>query len=192
MKLHPGLLMRTLQTGKNGRPLKVTNQRALLSAYFANVRSVLEYGSVVWSGAAHSHVQRIERVQDKFRVWLCARCRVTGLSFSYQDLAVHFKVSTMRARFEQHDIMFIRNVHRHRICSSFLIDKFPLAAPVRQLINQRLFASSFARVNTVKTCIFNRAPSACNAFLDANRDVDVWESNALEFKKRVSVYVMGR
>ena len=60
------LLMRTLQTVKNGRPLKAENTRALLTTYFANVRSVLEYGSVVWTGAAPTHIQRIERVQGKF------------------------------------------------------------------------------------------------------------------------------
>lgn len=186
-----GLLMRTLQNGKRGRPLKSANQRALLSAYFANVRSILEYGSVVWNGAAESHIKRIERVQEKFLVWLCARCHVTEVPFSHRDMAVHFGVSTVRARLEQHDIMFVRNVHRHRISSSFLIDKFALAVPARRLRNQCLFACSFARprVNTVKSCIFNRAPKACNAFLDANRDIDVWESNALLFKKRVVGHV---
>ena len=98
----------------------------------------------------------------------------------------------MQARFEQHDIMFIRNVHCHRICSSFLIDKFPLAVPARRLRSLCLFASSFAQVNTVKSCIFNRAPNACNAFLEANRDVDVWECSAPEYKKRVTLYVTSR
>ena len=186
-----GLLIRTLQTGKNGRYPKTANQRALLSAYYANVRSILEYGSVVWGGAAESHIQRMERVQEKFLVWVCARCRVHGMSLSYQDLAAHFGVSTLRARMQQHDLVFLRNVHRHRICSSFLVDKFPLAVPARRLRHQCLFARSFPRprVNTVKSCVFNRAPNACNSFLNANRDVDMWEGSAYEFKKRVAAYV---
>ena len=143
-----GLLMRTFQTGKNGRPLIASNQRAIMSTFFANVRSILEYGSVVWSGTAQSHIHRIERVQENFLVWLCARCRITEVPFSYKDLAEHFKINTMQARFEQHDIMFIRNVHCHRICSSFLIDTFPLEVPARRLRSLCLFASSFARVNT--------------------------------------------
>ena len=187
-----GLLMRTLQTGKNGRPFKSANQRALLSTYFANVRSVLEYCSVVWAGAAQSHIQRLERIQEKFLLWLSARCRVTGVSLSYRDLAAHFKVSTLGSRFDQHDILFIRNVHCHKIRSSFLLDKFPLAVPARRLRHNCLFATSFARVNTVKSCVFNRAPSACNVFLDVNRDVDVWQTSAQDFKKRVALYVRVR
>ena len=187
-----GLLMRTLQTGKNGRPLKIENTRALLTTYFANVRSVLEYGSVVWSGAAQTHIQRIERVQGRFLAWLRNRCRVTGVSLSYPELIRHFEIGTMQARFRQHDILFIRNVHRHRIDSSFLLDKFPLAVPTRRLRNQRLFAGLFGRVNTVKSCIFNRAPDLCNAFLDAHREVDMWECSAPVFRKRVVMYVKGR
>ena len=37
-------------------------------------------------------------------------------------------------------------------------------------------------------CVY-RAPSTCNAFLDTNRDVDMWEGGAFEFKKRVAAYV---
>ena len=187
-----GLLMRTFSTGKHGRQFSSSKHRAILSTYFANVRSILEYCSVVWGGAARTHMQRIERVQEKFLVWLCARCRVGRVSFDYCDLTAYFNVNTITARHKQHDIMFIRNIHRNRICSSFLLDKFPLAVPARQLRTQSLFAVSFARVNTVRTCAFNRIPNVCNAFLDANRDVDVWENSTAEFKAKVKQFVMGR
>ena len=184
-----GLLIRTFATGKRGRPFNGTKHRAILSTYYANVRSILEYCSVVWGGAARTHMQRVERVQEKFLVWLCACCNVRGVSFAYPDLAAHFNVSTMAARFKQHDLMFIRNVHRHRIRCSFLLEKFPIAVPARQLRTQSVFAVSFARVNTVRTCAFNRIPGACNDFLDANRDLDIWESDMAEFRRRVKEYV---
>ena len=186
-----GLLMRTFATGKHGRPFDASKHRAILSTYFANVRSILEYCSVVWGGAARTHMQRIERVQEKFLTWLCARCRVRGVSFDYSDLTSHFKVNTITARHEQHDIMFIRNIHRNRVWSPFLLEMFPLAVPARPLRTQYLFAVTFARVNTVRSCVFNRIPKLCNAFLDANRDVDMWESSAAEFKARVKQHVIG-
>ena len=43
----------------------MSKHRAILSTYFANVRSILEYCSVVWSGAARTHIQRIERVHGR-------------------------------------------------------------------------------------------------------------------------------
>ena len=146
---------------------------------------------MVWGGAAESHIKRIERVQEKVLVWLCARCHVSGVSFAYQDLTARFGVSTLRARIQHHDIMFVRNIHRPKICSAFLLDAFPLSVPARALRHRSLFASSLGRprVNTVKSSVFNRAPSSCNAFLDANRDMDVWESGVVEFKRRVAAYV---
>ena len=78
-----GLLIRTLQTGKNGRHLKTAKQCDLLSAYYANVRSILECGSVVWGGATESHIQRMERIQEKFLVWLCALCSGSVLSCTW-------------------------------------------------------------------------------------------------------------
>ena len=43
---------------------------AALVAYEAHVRSVLEYGSVIWSGAAVTHMRRLERLQHRFLMWL--------------------------------------------------------------------------------------------------------------------------
>ena len=95
-----GLLMRTLQTGKSGsNAFDAANQRALLTTYFTNVRSIIEYCSVVWSGAAQSHVQRLERIQEKFLTWLCARCRLTDVPFGYCDMSAYFRVPTLNARF---------------------------------------------------------------------------------------------
>ena len=116
---------------------------------------------------------------------------MTGVSLGYRDLVKHFGVDTVTARIQRFDILFIRDIHRQRIRSSFLLDVFPVSVPVRLLRHQSMFASSLARprVNTVKTSIFNRAPSNCNAFLDANRDVDIWRSSAGEFRSRVAAYV---
>ena len=62
-----GLLMRSFQTG--ARPGKLRTS-AVLTAYFANVRCILEYSSVIWAGAAETHTARIDRVQHKFIMWL--------------------------------------------------------------------------------------------------------------------------
>ena len=58
-----GLLIRSFQTGLRSSNF---NTKTLLTTYYANVRSILEYGSVVWAGVAKSHAERVERVQHKF------------------------------------------------------------------------------------------------------------------------------
>ena len=47
-----GMLMRSFQTGKRGRSLRECNRKAVMAAYCANVRSILEFAGVVWGGAA--------------------------------------------------------------------------------------------------------------------------------------------
>ena len=73
-----GLLIRSFQAPKFGGYINLSSVRV---SYFAHVRSLLEYCSVVWAGAAKTHTDRLERVQHRFLIWLkCAlppACRLS-------------------------------------------------------------------------------------------------------------------
>ena len=186
------VLMRTFQTGRRGRSLRECNVKAVLAAYCANVRSILEFAGVVWGGAAETHMKRVERVQDRFLMWLSGRCRDTDVSFEYDALLKRSDMTSLSARREQHDIVFIRNVHCHAVDSSFLLERFPLAVPARPLRNRVLFHVPHAKINTIKNGAFCRLPKLCNMFLDRNRTIDVWCHSALCFKRHVITYVRDR
>ena len=184
-----GLLTRTFQTGKRGRSLQDCDIKSVICSYYANVRSILEYCSVAWNGVADTHVQRIERVQHKFLMWLRIRFGAIDVSLDYNDLLRAFKVETLAARRMQHDILFIRNVHRHVIDSSFLLEHLPLTAPTRLFRSSSVFHVPFGRTNTVRNGTFGRVPRFCNDFLDKNRDVDVWTDSHMRFRKRLTEHV---
>ena len=141
------------------------NHRVVISTYCANVRSILEYGCVIWGEAANTHMKRTENVQHKFLMWLCARCRVRNVALDYKSLLGHFGVVSFAARRLQYDIRLLRDNHNNKIDSPFLLQSFPLAAPSRVLRNRVLFHVPHARVNTVKGSMFVRIPRHCNEFL---------------------------
>lgn len=182
-----GLLMRSFQTGI--RPGKF-RRSAVLTAYFANVRSILEYGSVIWTGAAKTHTARIDRVQHKFLMWLLSHTSSEHVpSLSYENLLPHFRLPSLSSRRTQHDILFIRNIFRHKIDSAELLASFALHTPTRSTRANRLFSEPRARVNTVQSGLFCRLPRVVNVFLNCTNHADVFNDTFCAFKRIVIKYV---
>ena len=77
-----GLLMRSMQVCTSAHKVRF-DHTATLAAYKAHVRSILEYASVIWSGAAITHVRRVERIQHRFLMWLGARTKPSSLPLDY-------------------------------------------------------------------------------------------------------------
>ena len=176
-----GQLFRSFQTGLPGQKL---DRKALLAAYYANVRSILEYGSVVWSGAARTHLKRLERAQHKFLMWLAARASGTDRStcLEYHHLLQFFHVSSLEARRTQFDLLYLKSICSGRIDSSFLLASFALHIPRRPSRNIQLFHVPFARVSTVQTGTFTRLAAQANDFIARNPQVDFLSDTFSTFK----------
>ena len=187
-----GLLIRSFQKARGergaGGGIDLSSVRA---SYCAHVRSVLEYCSVIWAGAAQVHLNRVERVQHKYLMWLNAiglRQRACD-SLAYEDLLLHHRTASIKARILQHDIMFCFKVHRGMINSSILLNAFPLHVPARRGRMYQLLSVPYARVNTVKEGLFGRLPRAVNEFLRNSPQTDMFHEPAASFKSSVIRYV---
>ena len=182
-----GLLIRSFRTGL---PRQKFNRKALLTAYYANVRSILEYGSAVWSGAAKTHLKRLEKVQHKFLIWLAANARGTdgSTSVDYKHLLCSFNVSSLEARRTQFDLIYLRNIFSGKINSSFLLGCFSLHVPRRPTRNVSLFSVPFARVSTVKMGTFVRIVTLANDFIRRNPQVDLFAGDLVSFKSCLVAY----
>ena len=108
-----GLLIRTFQSASHRCKL---NRQAILAVYNANVRSVLEYCSVIWGGAAKSHVVRIERIQHKFLMWLAMYSNCASLEYS--RLLSLYNIQHLYARRAHSDIMFVCKLFKGFISSA--------------------------------------------------------------------------
>ena len=181
-----GVLIRSFQSGL---PHQKFSKKTLLATYCANIRSIMEYGCVIWGGAAKSHVERLERIQHKFLMWMASRTDTAVSSLAYQDLLRAFELPTLKARRLQYDLLFLRNICRGQIDSPYLLNSFPLHIPGRATRRITLFNVAHARVNTVKTGIFHRLPEEMNCFLRQVPAADVFYSGLCSFKKDVKRYI---
>ena len=183
-----GVLIRSFQTGL---PRQKFCMKTLQVTYFANVRSILEYGCVIWGGAARTHVERLKRVQHKFLIWLASRSNnVVAHSLSYEQLLQTFEMPTLKARRLQYDLVFLRNVYLGQVDSPYLLSCFPLHIPGRATRRLSLFHTPYARVNTVKAGIFNRLSEEMNCFLRQVPAADVFSMSLCSFKACVKKYIV--
>ena len=125
-----GLLMRSMQLSARAR-MTMVDHRVVLCAYYAHVRSILEYGSVIWGGAAVTHLARLERLQHRFLMWLGNKTH-ERCSMDYAALSRLFQCPSINARFVQSDVRFVRSVFGGRLDCSYLVSKFALLVPGRR------------------------------------------------------------
>ena len=184
-----GLLIRSFQSGsKHGSHF---NRTAVVAAYFSNVRSILEYSSVIWAGVAESHARRVDRVQHKFLMWLLHNTRSgNAASLSYCDLCRHFKIPTLAARRDQHDLLFLKNIFCNKLDTPRLLENLSLHAPTRSTRLRNLLNVPHSRVNTVQHGMFSRLPMKANEFLkDRDVEADIFHDSHITYKQHVIKYI---
>ena len=169
--------MRSVQMLRSPQQVKF-DHRALIAAYSAHVCSIAEYSSVVWSGAATTHLARLERTQDRFLSWLASNNHGRGLPMSYETLLVRFGICSIESRFIQADLRLMLGVYHGRIDCPYLMSLFGLAGPNRRSRQPALFHVPFGRVNTVMSELFIRIPALCNNFLKKSPNVDMLASSS--------------
>ena len=122
-----GLLVRSMQTSKRYGRARF-NHKAMLSAYYAHVRAIIEYGCIVWAGAAITHLKRLERVQHRFLLWLARTSDSPTDEQDYRVLLSHYGMPSVKSRFAQYDLMFYTTYTTRRStvlnCSECLVSLY--------------------------------------------------------------------
>ena len=187
-----GLLMRSLHLG---HPIGEVRRRSLkpepiLAAYFGNVRSILEFGCVIWGGAAKTHLDKLERIQHKFLMWLSFKSSPAFESLDYVELLEKFKVTSLQNRRKQYDILFLHKILTARIDSAPLLGCISLHVPVRRnrTAPGTLLHVPFGGRDCVRWGIFCRGPNTFNEMLAAQPTLDPFCSTLYQFKSRVKTY----
>ena len=160
----------------------------LLTAFNAHVRSIIEFGSVIWAGAAKTHLQRLERVQHKMLMWLATNSSRPSSSLSYEDLLTHFGVLSVQARLQQRDLSYMHAVFAGRVRSSEVLGMFGLAVPARRTRGRPVLHVPIPRVDTIKNGLLCRLPKQVNALCAAVPGADLFGSRG-SFMKCVKTFL---
>ena len=171
-----GLLIRSMQVCTRAHRVRFDHAAALV-AYKAHVRSVVEYGSVIWSGAAVTHLRRLERLQHRFLMWLGARTQPSCPPLDYQSLLNMFGCESVKARLTQSDLMFVRSVFGGRLDCADIVNMFPLSVPGRRTRRPALFhvPRGSGRVDSVKRGFLVRVPHLLNSLLQGSPETDFFQ-----------------
>ena len=159
-----------------------------MTAYCANVRSIVEYGSQIWSGAAKTHLDRTERVQHKFLLWLAHRTETgrQARDLSYDALLTLFRLPSLSLRRHQHDLVFFHNIIQGRCDSMYLLSCFSIRVPSRSTHNCATVYEPVARVNSIKNGLFCRLPRLATDFIARCPHIDLFCDSKSEIVLRVN------
>ena len=147
---------------------------AALVAYKAHVRSVMEYGCLVWSGAAVTHLRRLERIQHRFLMWLASKTQATCPPLDYESLLKLFGCASVKSRLTQVDLMFVRSVFSGRVDCAEVVGMFPLSVPGRRTRHVQPFhvPRGCGRVDAVKRGFLVRLPQLLNSLAVSSPQTD--------------------
>ena len=161
-----------------GKPFKRANTYKVL--YNSYVRSILEFGSVVWNPQYATHIKGLERVQHKFLKQLDYR---TGRFFtSYEEAGTYHDMVTLENRRIVRDSMFFYKLLNNMIDSSVLLENVSLRVPSRVFRHKTLFQIPFSTTRYIQNTFFRRSADTYNRLF---LDVDVFYLSLKIYKRRI-------
>ena len=187
-----GVMIRSLQIGHtSGGVRRKLKPEPILAAYFGNIRSIMEFGCVIWGGAAKTHLDRLEKIQHKFLIWLASVSTRNSASLSYSDLLESFKITTLANRRIQYDILFAHKLLLGKIDSALLLGSFPLHVPARntRAMSRSLLHVPFARVDCVRRGLFCRLVANFNSYLAVCPESDPFSCSFEHFRSLTRSYI---
>lgn len=114
---------------RNGRSFK--RPQTKISLYNSLVRSIIEYGSVVWRPHYATHTLRIERIQKRFARHLAYSMGIPCKRTAYVAMLERFKMVSLEKRMDLTDLTFFYKVLRNLLDCPQLVEKFKFRVPSR-------------------------------------------------------------
>jgi hypothetical protein len=119
------------------------------------VRSILEFGSVIWNPYYTLHSQRIESLQRSFTRHLAFNSVKVSNRSTYEERLRLFKMNTLCERRRMLDLVFLHNIVRGSLVFSDILDGIQLNVPV---LNARRKFKPYFKVPRCRTNLGLQSP----------------------------------
>lgn len=151
---------------------------AIRTVYCSNVRSILEYSSIVWSPYYEVHKNTIERVQRKFLKWIAYKMGICKENINYNTLYNTLSMRELAIRRKNFDIMFVYKLLHNFIDCDYLLSKIRLNTSCVILRRRELFIVDFSPTNYGMNNPMERALKEANSI-----EVDLFQISIFSLKR---------
>lgn len=139
------------------------NPLALKSLYCSFVRSLLDYGSIVWSSQSIGATKSLESIQNRFLRIIQLRCCIERAPHSsYQPLLSYLKLETLVNRRKRLDLCFIFKLTNGYINCPELLSLLNFNIPNRRTRQLNTFYVQLQRSNYGLNAPMNRSMQLVN------------------------------
>ena len=125
----------------------IEDTKAILTLYNSLVRSILEYGPVIWAPTYQCHIDRLERVQAKFVKFLLYKYRFPYENVSHEIRLLLVGLSSLETRRRNSYLFFLYKLIKGSIDCESLLSKLNFRIPGRHTRLLQLFIVAPHRTN---------------------------------------------
>ena len=122
--------------------------------FFSQVRSILEYGSVIWSPYQTNLINKIERIQNRFLRVLAFK---TGkIDISLKNIADEYGIELLENRRKFYDVAWLYKLLNSAIICREVLRQIPINVPQTNAHVSQTFYTSTYRQNYSLFALINR------------------------------------
>jgi hypothetical protein len=154
--------------------------------YLSLVRSILEYGSVVWSPFYNVHIKQLERTQHKFLRYINFRMGFTMQELDYDYLLYLLNIHSLVERRSLADLSFLHKLIHNDIDAPDILQSINFFAPNRLTRQAVPFYPSNSNTNHFYYSPLNRMQRLGNEFAEIS---DIFHSSLSAYKSSLVAHL---
>lgn len=161
------------------------NPRSVLYLYFSLVRSVLEYGSPIWSPNYRVHINTIERVQMKCLRLLSYRIQPGRSELKYEQRLLNYNMQSLENRRTCTDLIYLYKIIHSLLDSPELLSQISLNIKfsARRVNQNNLFALLIYKNNISYYNPITRMCRTYNELARSSPELDIFTCRLVMFRK---------